>query len=140
MQVIGIIIYFLFLEVNTMKSTKKLASVILAVVILTMTLCVPAMACNYGDESALTDIRVACAERIAQTANETILNLVERAQSQRHPNIALLVRRTNAISAAAIQVISLLGVEAECVYTTYIIGGVEVDIDPIIIIKREFGG
>lgn len=129
-----------------MKTLKKLVVIIMAAVMLCGAFSVTAFArgpvtatyCN--DTVSAEDVRYALAERIAENANNTILYLVERAQASRHPNIAMLVRTTDMISANAISLIRMLGFDAECVYETYVIGGVEVEIDPIIIIKRTIGG
>lgn len=125
-----------------MKSLKKILVVLLAVMFLALTFCMPAFAYAPSSESGCVSVRrdnfrTLAAQAIANAANDTIEALVFQAQCSRHPNIERLVRRTNAISSAALTAIAFLGVDAECVYETYIIGGEEVEIDPIIIIPRD---
>lgn len=82
------------------------------------------------------DVRYAIAEGIADSANSTIERLVRQAQRNPRADIGRLVWTTECISKNAICLINALGFDAECVYETYVINGVEVEIDPIIIIKR----
>lgn len=128
-----------------MKALKKVITVILAAVMLCGAFSVTAFArCDEADTYSYSvdydELKYALAEMIADNANATIDRLVAQAQANPYPNISALVFKTNLISANAIALIRMLGFDAECVYETYIIGGIEVEIDPIIIIKRDIDG
>lgn len=124
-----------------MKSLKKVFILIFAIAMIAVVFTVPAYACSTAGTAVSTssrgeDIRYAIAESIADSANETIEMLVYQAQRNPFSSIDRLVRNTERISRNAINVIRALGFDAECTYETYVIHGVEVEIDPIIIIKR----
>jgi len=80
--------------------------------------------------------REVLANRVADTANGIIEDMVVAAQNDPNANIDSLLATTNFISQSAIRIINALGFDATCTYVPYVINGVTVYIDPIIVIKR----
>jgi|GEM_PF-1710336 len=103
-----------------------------------VTLAVPALEAKGQEEVKQVEVNYEKAVRIAEKANAKIEKLVFVAQHRAEVQpqkveaiIEQLVERTNEISAKAIEKIEELGFTAVCEYETYIIGGYEVEIDPL---------
>lgn len=81
-------------------------------------------------------IRLAIVQRMVDETNAKIEALVYKAMLEKKPNIDKLVAQTNALAALTIKVAASLGIEVNCEYQAYVINGVTVYIDPLIVIKR----
>lgn len=75
------------------------------------------------------------AEDIIAKANADIYALVVEAQATPEDDTEELIAETNAIAAAAKAAVAKLGLEAGCEYTTYIVDGKAVSIDPLYVIN-----
>lgn len=93
---------------------------------------------NYshsGDERA--DARkILMAQRLVDSANDRILDMVERTMNSQNPDLDKLVSCTNAIALRTIDAAAKLGVTVVCEYQTFEINGQIVLIDPLKIISR----
>ncbi len=118
--------------------------ILLAFIMVTMVLAVAPnlQAKNEVIESTQLEQDYEKALKIADRANATIEKLVYKAQlaAEKHPVytqaiIDMVVEKTNAVSARAVDKIDKLGLTAICEFETYTIGDQEVEIDPL----RVFG-
>ena len=75
------------------------------------------------------------ADAIIAQANAQIYALVIAAQATPEDDTDALVTATEAIAAAAKAAVAKLGLEAACQYTTYIVDGKEVTIDPLYVVN-----
>lgn len=75
------------------------------------------------------------ADAIIAQANAQIYALVIAAQATPEDDTDALVAATEAIAAAAKAAVAKLGLEAACQYTTYIVDGKEVTIDPLYVVN-----
>lgn len=75
------------------------------------------------------------ADAIIAQANAQIYALVIAAQATPEDDTDSLVAATEAIAAAAKAAVAKLGLEAACQYTTYIVDGKEVTIDPLYVVN-----
>lgn len=75
------------------------------------------------------------ADAIIAQANAQIYALVIAAQATPEDDTDALIAATEAISAAAKAAVAKLGLEAACQYTTYIVDGKEVTIDPLYVVN-----
>ena len=75
------------------------------------------------------------ADAIIAQANAQIYALVIAAQATPEDDTDALVAATEAIAAAAKTAVAKLGLEAACQYTTYIVDGKEVTIDPLYVVN-----
>lgn len=130
-----------------MKTRTRLIALLCTLVCILSMIVVPSAASSEkecGYTATVTCRTTGCkwlteklAETIAETANAAIMLLVYKAQRNPHADIERLCAETDAIAQNAIFLISLLGIEAKCVYEEYEINGETVLIDPIIVIKRD---
>lgn len=75
------------------------------------------------------------ADAIIAQANAQIYALVIAAQATPEDDTDALIAATEAIAAAAKAAVAKLGLEAACQYTTYIVDGKEVTIDPLYVVN-----
>ena len=75
------------------------------------------------------------ADAIIAQANAQIYALVIAAQATPEDDTDALVAATEAIAAAAKAAVAKLGLEAACQYTTYIVDGKKVTIDPLYVVN-----
>lgn len=104
---------------------KKILVSVSVLMLLVVTLGFSALAMSVEDKAA----------KIAEDANQQIATIVQIAQFTPVDDAAIAKYITDIIGQTAIDRLEKMGVEAECIYTMYIIDGHEVMIDPIIIIK-----
>ena len=93
---------------------------------------------NYsysGGERADARNRLA-AQRLVDSANDRIMDMVERTMNSQNPDLDKLVRNTNAIALRTIDTVAKLGVTVVCEYQAFEINGQIVLIDPLKIISR----
>ncbi|MDD4164412.1 MAG: hypothetical protein PHD66_04205 [Eubacteriales bacterium] len=81
-------------------------------------------------------IRLAFVQKLVDSTNMRIENLVQRAMNEQNPDIDKLVAKTEALAAITINISAKLGIEVVCEYKAYEINGQIVYIDPLIVIKR----
>lgn len=115
---------------------KKLLLAILLAFAVTLT--VPALEAKGDQQAKFEEVNYEKALEIAERANAQIEKFVAIAQKQaeKQPEkveviIDLLIVKTNKISARAVEKIEVLGFTAVCEFETFIIGGYEVEIDPL---------
>lgn len=75
------------------------------------------------------------ADAIIAQANAQIYALVIAAQATPEDDTDALIAATEAIAAAAKAAVAKLGLEAACQYTTYIVDGKKVTIDPLYVVN-----
>lgn len=125
-----------------MKKSNRIIALLCTIVLVFGMMVVPVSAAAQSNNSqGVVYVQLSLTERLAQSiaeaANQAIAALVEQALKDPNANAYLLYIRTEAIAKAAIVLISLLGFDAQCERVEYIIGGVSVWIDPIIVIPRD---
>ena len=78
-------------------------------------------------------------QRIVSDANATILSMVRTAQRTPYDDTQWLISATNKVARDAKRQASALGYELGCSYTTYIVDGRSVTIDPLYVINPPKG-
>ena len=121
---------------------KKFLSLILVVIMISTIASVAVSAKTVVTEQGVVSVsnsesaKLAVVEKLVEKANARIESLVEQAMNEENPDLDKLVAKTNFIAQTTIKVAAVLGYEVVCDYVVYEINGVEVVIDPLIVIKR----
>lgn len=113
---------------------KKFVKVLAVVLVLMLATCSVALADKKGNDAKNVKKYV---QQLVNETNKKIHDAVQAARKTAVDDTAELIAYAEALSGETIDKAAELGVELECEYTTYVVDGKKISVDPLKVINKK---